>query len=210
MTLNIVIADDTDLAREGMKTILREQGDLQVVGTCPLLSNLLEVSGKLRPDVILLGDRLEPEMDVLSLIERVQAAYPRARIIILSNLAEGLIVHDLLLRGVLGYLYRPDPLSLYLVEAIQSVMRGEPYLSPTSNSAYLRAMKSGDGDWQIDAEAREILRQIAEGHRLQEIAYMRNVSIRRVYGICERLRRQFGAHTNMQLMALVAREGYVS
>lgn len=210
MTVKIAIADDMDLAREGMKTILRGQDDFQVVGTYHLLSDLLDAVNNLRPDVILLGDRLEPDKDVLTLVEHVQAAYPRACIIILSNLAEGLIVQDLFLRGVMGYLYKLDPLSLYLVEAIQSVMRGEPYLSPSSNSAYLLAMKSGDGDWQIDAEAREILRQIAEGHRLQEIAYIRHIPIRRVYSICERLRRQFGADTNMQLMALVAREGFVS
>ncbi|HMN12621.1 MAG TPA: response regulator transcription factor [Bellilinea sp.] len=210
MTIKIAIADDMDLAREGMKTILRGRDDFQVVGTYHLLPDLLDALGKLRPDVILLGDRLEPEMDVLTLIERVKAAAPRARIIILSNLAEGLIVHDLLMRGVMGYLYKFDPLSLYLVEAIQNVIRGQPYLSPSSNSAYLLAMQTGEGDWQIDAEAREILRQIAEGHRLQEIAYIRHIPIRRVYCICERLRRRFGAETNMQLMALVAREGFVS
>lgn len=210
MTVNIVIADDMDLVREGMKAILRQQEDFRVVGTCSLLSDTLEMLGKLRPEVILLGDRLEPEMDVLTLIEHAKSVAPRTRIIILSNLVEGLIVHDLFTRGVMGYLYKLDPLSLYLVEAIQNVMRGQPYLSPSSNSAYLLAMQTGEGDWRIDAEAREILRQIADGHRLQEIAYIRQIPIRRVYCICERLRRRFGAETNMQLMALVAREGFVS
>lgn len=207
--MNIIIADNVDLAVEGMKTILHQHGAFQVVGTYQLLPDLLNALGDVRPDVILLGDRLEPDMDVLALVDKVQAAAPRARIVILSNLSDGLIVQELFTIGAVGYLYKHDPLRHYLVEAIQTVMRGHPYLSPTANSAYLLAMQNGSAGWQLDAEAREILRQLTQGLRPQEIALIRHVSVRRVYGICERLRRRFGADTNVQLIALVAEEGFL-
>lgn len=209
MTVRIVLADDMDLALEGMKAILRQHGSFQVSGVYLLLSEMLPALVDLHPNVILVGDKIEPGLDVLALVERIQQAAPRARIVVLSNLPDGLIVQELFNVGVAGYLYKNDPLSLYLVEAIQTVMRGRPYLSPTANSEYLLAMQNGSAGWQLDAEAREILRQLAQGLRPQEIALTRNVSVRRIYGICERLRRRFGADTNIQLIALAAEEGFL-
>lgn len=209
MTVKIVIADDMDLTLEGMKAILRQHGSFQLVGAYQLLSEMLETIPGLHPDVILVGDKLEPGLDVLALVERIQQAAPRARIVILSNLPDGLIVQELFNAGVAGYLYKNDLLSLYLIEAIQTVMRGRPYLSPTANSEYLLAMQSDRAGWQLDAEAWDVLRLMANGYRPQEIAQLRNASVRRVYSVCERLRRRFGADTNVQLIALAAEEGFL-
>jgi len=209
MTVKIVIADDMDLTLEGMKAILRQYGSFQLAGAYQLLSEMLETIPGLHPDVILVGDKLEPGLDVLALVERIRQAAPRARIVVLSNLPAGLIVQELFNAGVAGYLYKNDPLSLYLIEAIQTVMRGRPYLSPTANSEYLLAMQSDRAGWQLDAEARDVLRLMANGYRPQEIAQLRNASVRRVYSVCERLRRHFGADTNVQLIVLAAEEGFL-
>jgi len=209
MTVRIVMADDMDLALEGMKAILRQHGSFQIAGAYQLLSEMLQALADLRPDVILVGDKIEPGLDVLALVERIRQAAPRARIVVLSNLPDGLIVQELFNAGVAGYLYKNDPLSLYLIEAIQTVMRGRPYLSPTANSEYLLAMQSDRAGWQLDAEARDVLRLMANGYRPQEIAQLRNASVRRVYSVCERLRRRFGADTNVQLIALAAEEGFL-
>jgi len=209
MTVKIVIADDMDLTLEGMKAILRQYGSFQLAGAYQLLSEMLETIPGLHPDVILVGDKLEPGLDVLALVERIRQAAPRARIVVLSNLPDGLIVQELFNAGVAGYLYKNDPLSLYLIEAIQTVMRGRPYLSPTANSEYLLAMQSDRAGWQLDAEARDVLRLMANGYRPQEIAQLRNASVRRVYSVCERLRRHFGADTNVQLIVLAAEEGFL-
>jgi len=209
MTVKIVIADDMDLTLEGMKAILRQYGSFQLAGAYQLLSEMLETIPGLHPDVILVGDKLEPGLDVLALVERIRQAAPRARIVVLSNLPDGLIVQELFNAGVAGYLYKNDLLSLYLIEAIQTVMRGRPYLSPTANSEYLLAMQSDRAGWQLDAEARDVLRLMANGYRPQEIAQLRNASVRRVYSVCERLRRHFGADTNVQLIVLAAEEGFL-
>lgn len=209
MTVRIVMADDMDLALEGMKAILRQHGSFQISGVYLLLSEMLPALVDLHPNVILVGDKIEPGLDVLALVERIRQAAPRARIVVLSNLPDGLIVQELFNVGVAGYLYKNDPLSLYLVEAIQTVMRGRPYLSPTANSEYLLAMQNGSAGWQLDAEAREILRQLAQGLRPQEIAQIRNAPVRRIYSVGEKLRRRFGAETNIQLIALAAEEGFL-
>jgi DNA-binding NarL/FixJ family response regulator len=209
MAVNIVVAEQMDLALEGIKAILNQQKDLEVMGTYQTFDELIDGLTELRPQVILLGDRLEPGMDVLALVERVQRAAPRAQVIVMSSTPDGLIVHDLLAMGVTGYLYRGDPLSGALVEAIQTVMRKRPYLSPTANAEYLLAMQSDRAGWQLDAEAREILRLMASGYRPQEIALLRGMFLRRVYWIVNKLRDRFGAETNEHMIARAAEEGFL-
>ena len=210
MTVRIVLADDMDLALEGMHAILRQDDSFQVVGTYRLLSEMLLALSNLRPDVILVGDKLEPGLDVLALVERIRPAAPRARILILSSLSDGLIVQELFAMGMAGYLYKSDALSRYLAEAIRTVLRGRPFLSPSANAEYLLAMQSDRAGWRLDTEAREILRQLSQGCRPQEIALLRNVSVRRVYWVQEKLRNRFGAETNEQLMVRAAEEGFLA
>jgi len=203
------MADDMDLALEGMKAILRQHGSFQIAGAYQLLSEMLQALPDLHPDVILVGDKIEPGLDVLALVERIRQAAPRARIVILSNLPDGLVVQELFKIGAMGYLYKGDPLSHDLVEAVKTVIRGRPYLSPTTNSEYLLAMQSDRADWQLDAEARDVLRRMAQGLRPQEIAQIRNAPVRRIYSVGEKLRRRFGAETNEQVIARAAEEGFL-
>ncbi len=209
MTVKIVIANEMDLILEGIKTVLREHGIFQVMGACQLLSDLLGLLADTSPDVILLDDKIEPELDVLALIEQVKRAAPISRLIVMGNLPDGLIVQEVLTCGAAGYLYKSDPLTSCLIEAIKMVLKGRPYLSPTANSEYLLAMQSDRADWQLDTEAREVLRLLARGIRRKEIALRLGVTLRRVHNICERLRHRFGVETNEQLIARAAEEGFL-
>lgn len=210
MTVKIIIANEMDLTLEGIKTVLREHSTFQVIGTCQLLSDLLSLLANTSPDVILLDDKIEPDLDVLALVEQVKRAAPRSRLIVMGNLPDGLIVQEVLTCGAAGYLYKSDPLAGCLVEAIKTVLRNRPYLSPTTNSEYLLAMQSDRADWQLDTEGREVLRMLAQGVRRKEIAIRLGVTLRRVHNVCERLRHRFGAETNEQLIARAAEEGFLS
>ena len=111
MTVKIVVADDMDLALEGIKTILRQYGAFHITGTHRVLADLLDALAAQPPEVILLGDQLEPGMDVLALVERVRQAAPRARLLVMGSLPDGLIVQELLICGVAGFLYKSDSLA---------------------------------------------------------------------------------------------------
>jgi two-component system capsular synthesis response regulator RcsB len=206
----ITLADDTDLALIGARAVVSQDERFQVVGVCQSLPDLLDLIAAAAPDVILLGDRLEPDLDVLALVERVRATAPRAHLIVMGRLPDGLIVHELLNSGVLGYLYKSDRLEECLVEAIRAAARGKPYLSPTASAEFLLAVRAGRTDAQLDAEAREVLRLLAQGCRPQEIALMRGVPVRRIYWVGNKLRNRFGAETNEHLIARAAEEGFLS
>jgi len=209
MTVKIIVADQMDLALEGIEKVLSQHQDFQVIGTCQTLDDLLAQLTEQRPDVLLIGDRLELGLDVLSLVKRVQTVAPRARIIVMSAMPDGLVVHELFACGVAGYLYKNDPLRTALADAIRTVMRKQPYLSPTANTEYVIAMQSNRTSWQIDDEALDVLRLIASGCRPQEISVMRGMLLRRVYWVANKLRDRFGAETNAHLVARAAEEGFL-
>jgi DNA-binding CsgD family transcriptional regulator len=70
-------------------------------------------------------------------------------------------------------------------------------------------VRDGRTGWQLDAEARDVLRLLAQGRRPQEIALMRRVPVRRVYWVNNKLRNRFGAEPNEQLMVRAAEEGFI-
>ncbi|MBN2469629.1 MAG: response regulator transcription factor [Anaerolineae bacterium] len=210
MAIRVVLADDRDLALLGAQTVLtRQPGEFELTGSFQEWPALLAHLANAAPEVIVLSDRLEPETDVLSLVQSVRETASRSHVIVIGHVSDGLVVHELFHGGVDGYLYKSDRLEESLVEAIRAVVRGRPYLSPTAGAEYLLALYSGRADWRMDDEAREVLRQMARGLRPQEIALKRGVPVRRIYWVGNKLRQRFGAQTNEHLIARAAAEGFL-
>lgn len=92
---------------------------------------------------------------------------------------------------------------------METTLRNRPYLSPTANAEYLVAMQSLERDWRLDGEARAVLRLLAQGCHVGQIALALNIPPRRVYWVREKLRRRFGAVTNEHMMSRAAAEGFV-
>lgn len=82
------------------------------------------------------------------------------------------------------------------------------YLSPSANSAYLTAMSSPGRDWKLNSEARVVLRLLARGLHISEIADQMGVPMRRIYWVRQKLRRRFGANTNEHLLNIAMGEGF--
>ncbi len=209
MILRVCLADSMDLVLAGLSAFLSQQAGVTVTGTFQSFSETLNALVAQRPDVLLLGDRLDPDLDALIMVEQARQVAPRVPILVLGSAPAGLIVPALLAGGAAGYLYRGDVLGDCLGDALRAVQRGRLYLSPTANAEYLYAIQSGRAAWTLDAEARDVLGQLARGKRPQEIALMRGVRVRRIYWIIEKLRYHFGADTNEHLIARAAEEGFL-
>jgi DNA-binding NarL/FixJ family response regulator len=147
-------------------------------------------------------------VDILTVVERIQHAAPDARLIVMGVLANGLLIRDLFAMGVKGYLYKSDDLLSCLPQAVETVMRDRPFLSPTANSEYLVAMQSPGRDWQLDPQARMVLRLLAQGLHISQIAGRLGISMRRVYWLRQKLRRRFNAPTNEYLILRAVAEGF--
>ncbi len=207
MTYRIVTADESDLMLLGIRTLLAKRQDCAIVGEVTSLCDLLKLLPTAQPHIVLYSDTFVGS-EPLGISEDIAAVAPDAKRIVIGALAEGMIIHDLFALGVNGYLYRCDPLGDALPIAIDTVLRGRPYLSPTANSEYLIAMQSQRRDWKLDSEARAVLRLLAQGATIGKIASDLKIKPRRVYWVREKLRNRFGATTNEHLMARAVEHGF--
>lgn len=208
MEIRIVLGDEADVVLIGVQTILKGGAAWEVIHTARSGDDLLEAARHLQPEVILFNERLDPLIDVLALVERLKHASPQSRLIVLGGQVDGLLVRDLFACGVMGYLFSGDDLSDCLIPALSTVLHNRPYLSPTANAEYLVAMQSPLRDWKLDSEARAVLRLLARGLHVSDIAAQMDVPLRRIYWVRQKLRKRFGANTNEHLISMAVSEGF--
>src|SRR5262249_54821110 len=140
--------------------------------------------------------------------EAVLSKSPNTSIVIIGNMTDGVLIHNLFIHGVKGYLYRSDTLRQYLIPALKTVVLNRPYLSPTANAEYLITLQSGNSVTQLNAEARAVLNYLAQGVSINQIASVMGTSPRRIYAIRDRLRHRFGVETNEHLISRAVAEGF--
>lgn len=210
MDIQLLLADEADLVLIGAQAILKDRPDWELIQTARSGGELLETARRWQPDIILFNEHLDPLIDVLALVERLKQTAPHSRQIVLGNKVDGLLVRDLFVCGVLGYLFTGDDLGDCLIPALTTVMHNRPYLSPTANAEYLVAMQSPLRDWKLDSEARAVLRLLARGMHINDIAGQMDVPLRRIYWVRQKLRKRFGANTNEHLISMAVAEGFTS
>lgn len=204
---HILIADSSSLVVLGTEVVL-----LRRTGTTLTKAenggDLITKAAATRPDIVLLGDGFDPLIDTLALVEKLQRAVPQARLIVMGLMSDGLLIRDLIASGAKGYLMTGDDMSVCLPTAVEMALHDRPYLSPTASAEYLTAMRSSLRDWQLDSEARTVLRLLARGLHVSQIAEQMDLPLRRVYWVRQKLRKRFGASTNEHLISMAIREGY--
>ena len=180
--IEIMIADDHSMIREGLKQLLELEGDMKVVAEASNGKECLEIIGEIRPDVLLLDINM-PEKNGLEVLEELNLTKKRPKILILT-------VHnevDYLLKaveiGVDGYVLK-DSESAELKKAIQTVVSGETYIQPDLIPALnsKRVERDSDKD-KIDNLTRrelQVLKLLAVGSYNKEIAEHLNISERTV------------------------------
>jgi DNA-binding NarL/FixJ family response regulator len=161
MTTHILIADGSSLTVVGAAALLKDRADTSIMKT-ENADELTRLAQNVQPDIVLMGDQFDPLVDTLDLVERIRAVASRVRIIVMGTLSDGLLIRDLFMVGVHGYLSVADDLSNCLLTAVDTVLRDRLYLSPTANSEYLVSMHSQDKDWKLNSEARTVLRLLAQ------------------------------------------------
>jgi DNA-binding NarL/FixJ family response regulator len=214
MTLvRIALADDHTLVRAGIRALLEAGGKVEVVAESGDGREALEMILRHRPDVALI-DLGMPGMNGLELARRLTQEAPRTRVIVLSMHAEASYVRQALKAGAAGYLVKGASVS-ELPLAIESVMRGETYLSPrVSQTAVEQLLRNDTGDPDpleaLTARQREILQLVAEGKSTKEIAAALQLSVKTVETHRARIMDRLGIRDVAGLVRLAIRAGLVS
>ena len=125
---NIVLADDHILVRQGIKKIIQEDADMQVVGEAGDGIELLELLEKITPHLVIL-DISMPRLKGLAAAAKIKQLYPDIKVLILSMHRSKEYLHQALAVGVNGYLLKEDA-DLALFAAIETVRQGQTFVSP--------------------------------------------------------------------------------
>ncbi|MET9469916.1 response regulator transcription factor [Streptomyces sp. NPDC006544] len=169
--IRILLVDDHQVVRRGLRTFLEVQDDLEVVGEAADGDEGIARAEELRPDVILMDIKM-PGTDGIDALRRLRGLANPARVLVVTSFTEQRTVVPALRAGAAGYVYKDiDPVAL--AAAIRSVHAGQVLLQPEVAVALLaeegRPPSSGRGGSLTDRE-REVLRHIADGRSNREIA----------------------------------------
>jgi DNA-binding NarL/FixJ family response regulator len=213
MPIRVVLADDHVLIRAGLKALLHSLPNIQVVGEASDGHEAVDVVEKLQPDVVIM-DIAMSNLNGLEAASRITRQQPKVNVIILSMHANEEYVGQALDAGATGYLLKgAEPAELEL--ALKSVMRGEPYLSPSISKQlvheYLAYRKDKLGSAvELTARQREVLQLIAEGSSTKDIARKLGLSVKTVDTHRTELMRRLDIHDVTGLVRYAIRRGLVS
>jgi DNA-binding NarL/FixJ family response regulator len=174
----VLLADDHAIVAEGLATLLK--GHFDLVGTVGDGQLLLEAARKLRPDVIV-ADIAMPVLSGLEALRRLKAEGLDARVIFLTMHADAQLATEALRAGASGYVLKHSA-GEELIRAIQEVVEGRVYLTPLLIKDVITTLTepATQSAVQLTPRQREVLRLIAEGRRMKEIAATLQLSTRTV------------------------------
>lgn len=180
-SISVLIADDHALVRAGIRALLEKIEGITVVGEAGKGSEALELVSQLNPNLLLL-DLTMPEGGGFEVLDQVTKQFPDIRVIVLTVHEAGEYALRALREGAAGFLPK-SAASTELELAIQTVIRGEVYISPeTSRKTLLDYRKGTKRDLlaTLSPRQREVLRLIAEGRTTKQIAQVLEISVKTV------------------------------
>jgi NarL family two-component system response regulator LiaR len=167
------MADDHPLVREGIRSLLQTQPDIEVAGEACNGAEAVAMAEELAPDVILL-DLVMPQMDGLEALDHILQAAPEARILVVTSYADDDKVFPAIRGGALGYILKEAP-PMTLVQAIRDVRKGELWLHPTVARKVIGDLRRSDeepseGSQVLTTREVEVLQLVARGLSNGDIA----------------------------------------
>lgn len=170
MAIRVLITDDHALVRQGVKLLLGQDPDLEVVGEAGNGREALEKTELLSPQVVLM-DLLMPEMDGLTAIVEMRQRFPEVEVIALTSVLEDASVVQAVRSGAIGYLLK-DTQALDLCRSIKAAAEGRVQLSPEAAARLVRELRPGPKPAEVELTEREtdVLKLIADGKSNAQIA----------------------------------------
>src|SRR3990172_5887514 len=173
-TLRIMLVDDHEVVREGLRALLNRREGMRVVGEAGSVAQAVEVAVREKPDVVVMDVRL-PDGTGVEACREIRAELPDTRMIMLTSYADEEAVLASILAGASAYLLKQTR-GQQLADAVEAVARGESLLDPQVTLRVLEQVRTmasaptGDKQSQLTENENKILKLIAEGKTNREIA----------------------------------------
>jgi len=199
--IKVLLADDHSIVRAGLRRIVEESGDMEVVAEADDGRKAIQMVHKTCPDVVVV-DISMPDMDGLEVISQLKSYYPKLPVIILTMYEEEQYVVRAIEAGAMGYLTKRSAPE-QLVKAIRKVHGGYRFLTEAAaETLALRVARGAAGKSLLDSLSMrelQVLRRLALGHTNREIAESYHISIKTVDTYRSRLLKKLDLRNNAEL-----------
>jgi len=209
--LRVLIVDDHEVVREGLRSLLNRREGISVVGEAGTVGTAVEEAARLRPDVVIMDVRL-PDGSGVEACREIRQENPAARVIMLTSYADDEAVFASILAGAAGYLLKQTR-GQALAEAIEAVAQGGSLLDPAVTQKVLERVRSLGGRRPDDSLAslsdqeQKILLLIAEGKTNKEIAEEIFLSDKTVKNYVSSILSKLNLRRRAEAAAFIARKG---
>ena len=209
--LKILIVDDHEVVRMGLRTLLGRHEAFKVVGEAGSMAEAIEMAARHAPDVVVMDIRL-PDGSGVEACRAILAENPHAKILMLTSYSDEEAVLASILAGAAGYLLK-EIRGKELIRAIETVAGGSSLLDPAVTQKVLERIRrtaAGSSDEKLSAlseQERRILALVAEGKTNREIAELVCLSDKTVKNYVSSILSKLGLHRRSQAAAYFLRKG---
>jgi RNA polymerase sigma factor (sigma-70 family) len=215
MKIRVLVADDHAIIREGLRVMLGNQPDMEVVGVAANGRETIQLADEYEPDIAVI-DISMPELNGVEAIQQMMPRHPHLRVVVLSIHETKPYVYRALKAGAMGYLVK-ETAGLEVVDAVRAVQRGERYLSQsisdlltTGSFQKLESLIDVSPLEALSPREREVLQLVAEGKTSQEIAERLSISPKTVDTYRSRLMHKIGVDDVPGLVRFAIQHGVIS
>ena len=204
--LRILLADDHDIVRRGLRELLEEQPGWEVCGEAGTGREALEQALRLRPQVVVL-DLMMPELNGLEVARHIRKALPGTEVLVFTMHDSEELVHEILSTGARGYVLKSDA-ARHLVSAVEALSRHQPFFSSRVSATVLDGYLSGSA--RSDARSapsrtltdreREVVQLLTEGRSNKEVASLLHISVKTVETHRAAIMRKLGVGSIVELV----------
>lgn len=211
--LRILLVDDHEIVREGIKLLVNTQDDMEVAGEAANGEIAVKKTGELDPDLILM-DVSMPELNGMMATKRIKRLFPKVKILALTRHTDDGYLQQLLQAGADGYILKQSAPN-ELINALHAVGAGKAYLDPTMTKkvmhGYVRqstALSNAEKVQLTDRES-EIIRLIALGYSNREVSERLSISIKTVESHKANALRKLGISSRIDIVRYAILQGWM-
>jgi DNA-binding NarL/FixJ family response regulator len=214
MKIQVLLVDDHKMLREGLKSLLADAPDIEVVGEACDGRTALDLVRTLAPDVVVMDVGM-PELNGVEATRQIRNEHKRVRVIALSTHTDKRYVHHMLDAGACGYVLKIAAHD-ELLRAVRAASMGQTYLSPeiaglvVDRSTSPRPGSDTSAFSTLGAREREVLQLVAEGKTSSETAREMHISVKTVETHRRNIVQKLGLHGTAELTKYAIREGLTS
>ncbi len=213
MALRVLLVDDHEIMRQGLRLLLEKNSDMEVVGEANDGLKAIELAKELEPDVVVMDVNM-PGVDGADATRQIVSEKPDTRIVALSMHSKKGFIIEMLKAGASGYVLKENAFS-ELVNAINTVMGNEIYLSSKITRIvvddYVQDRIGGDSSKRMltDRES-EVLKLVGDGKSSKEIALQLDLSVKTIDACRRRIMSKLDIDSVAELVKYAIREGLTS